>query len=140
MAGHVFISYSRVDGQPFALGLADALEAGPEGYRVWLDQRQMRHARLDWSDQLTEAIQTCDALLFVMTTDSVRIGSGCKDEWTWALKYKKPVLPLRVDPEAELPFRLASRQFVDFSADFERGLAELKSRLRWLRTPEGQLR
>jgi tetratricopeptide (TPR) repeat protein len=140
MFGHFFISYSRLDGQEFALGLADELQAGPEGYRVWLDQREMsRSRRQDWDDQLTEAIQTCEALLFVMTKDSVRLGSGCKDEWVWALKYKKPVIPVRLDSDATLPFRLASRQFVDFSASPVRGLAQLRGDLRSLRTPEGQL-
>jgi tetratricopeptide (TPR) repeat protein len=140
MAGHFFISYSRLDGTEFALGLADELEAGPEGYRVWLDQREMRRSRQDWDDQLTEAIQTCESLLFVMTRDSVRVGSGCKDEWVWALKYKKPVIPVRVAADADLPFRLGSRQFVDFSASSSRGLAQLRRDLRWLRTPAGQLR
>ena len=113
MAEDFFISYSRVDGADFALRLADELEAGPPPYSVWLDQREMHRSRQDWDDQLTEAIQTCEGLVFVMTSDSVRVGSGCKDEWVWALKYKKPVIPLRVDAEAELPFRLGSRQFVD---------------------------
>src|SRR5687768_4927034 len=100
MPGHFFISYSRLDGQEFARELADELERGPEGYRVWLDQREMHRSRQDWDDQLTEAIQTCEALLFLVTEDSVRVGSGCKDEWVWALKYKKPVIPVRLDPDA----------------------------------------
>src|SRR4051794_25921583 len=112
MGGHFFISYSRVDGKEFALEFADELVGGPEGFRVWLDQRDLRRSRQDWDDQLTEAIQTCAALLFVMTKDSVRVGSGCKDEWVWALKYKKPVMPVRVDADADLPFQLGSRQFV----------------------------
>jgi TIR domain-containing protein len=140
MAGHFFISYSRQDGTDFALRLTDELEAGPPDYRVWLDQREMRRSRQDWDDQLTEAIQTCEGLVFVMTEDAVRVGSGCKDEWVWALKYKKPVIPIRVDPVADLPFRLGSRQFVDFSTTFTKGLAELRRDLRWLSTPEGQLR
>ena len=75
-----------------------------------------------------------------MTADSVRVGSGCKDEWVWALKYKKPIIPVRLDGEASLPFRLSSRQFVDFSVDFDAGLAQLRSHLRWAETPEGALR
>jgi tetratricopeptide (TPR) repeat protein len=140
MNGHLFVSYSRIDGSEFALRLADELEAEPPRYPVWLDQRKMHPSREDWDDQLTEAIQTCRGLLFVMTKDSVRIGSGCKDEWAWALKYKKPVIPVRVDAETGLPFRLSSRQFVDFSTGFGDGLAKLRNDLRWMSTPEGQLR
>lgn len=139
MDGRLFVSYSRADGDDFAYRLADELEAGPPRYPVWVDRREMQPSREDWDDQLTEAIQTCRALLFVMTRDSVRVGSSCKDEWVWALKYKKPVIPVRVDAEADLPYRLSSRQFVDFSANFARGLADLRRHLRWMSTPEGQL-
>jgi tetratricopeptide (TPR) repeat protein len=139
MAGHFYVSYSSVDGADFAVRLADALQSGTPAFDVWLDRRDIRSGRSDWDEQVTEAIQACEGLLFVMTNDSVRPESGSKPEWIYALSYKKPVIPVRVDPDVELPFRLGSRQFVDFSADFERGLAELRDNLRWLRTPEGQL-
>ena len=139
MDGRLFVSYSRADGDDFAYRLADELEAGPPRYPVWVDRREIHPGREDWDDQLTEAIQTCWALLFVMTRDSVRVGSACKDEWVWALKYKRPVIPVRVDAGARLPFRLSSRQFVDFSANFADGLADLRRHLRWMSTPEGQL-
>lgn len=70
-------------------------------------------------------------VLFVMTTDSVRDDSGCRNEWTWALKYGKPVIPVRLQRDAELPFRLGSRQYVDFSDDVEAGLARLRLVCRW---------
>ncbi len=140
MDGRLFVSYSRADGGDIAARLADELESGSSPYTAWVDQREIHPGRDDWDDQLMEAIQTCWALLFVMTRDSVRAGSACKDEWGWALKYKKPVIPVRVDAEADLPFRLGSRQFVDFSANFASGLADLRRQLRWMSTPEGQLR
>jgi len=136
---HYFVSYSRNDGADFALSLADKLQAGPPPYRVWVDTREMQPGRQDWDDQLVEAIQTCRGLLFVMSPDSVRIGSGCKDEWVWALKYKKPVIPVRLHADADLPFRLSSRQFVDFSQGFDTGLAQLRSYLSWASTPSGVL-
>ena len=115
MNGHYFVSYSRIDGAEFALRLADELEAGPPSYRVWLDVREMQPGQQDWDRQLVEAIQTCAALLLVMTDDSVRDESGCKPEWVAALRYKKPVIPVRLVADVELPFRLSSRQFIEFS-------------------------
>jgi tetratricopeptide (TPR) repeat protein len=72
--------------------------------------------------------------------DSVRDYSTCEQEWAWALKYKKPVIPLRFDPEAELPFRLASRQYIDFVAGFDSGLARLRDHVDWMASPAGLLR
>src|SRR6266567_3753005 len=121
MDGRFFISYSRGDAAGFAGQLADRLVAGPPSYPVWLDVRDEQPG-LDWDNQIRDAIQVGPGLLFVMTRDSVQDHSACKPEWVWALKYKKPVIPLRVDADAELPFRLSSRQYIDFSAGFEAGL------------------
>jgi tetratricopeptide (TPR) repeat protein len=131
------VSYSAVDGADFVLSLADKLAAGPPSYHLWVDRRELQPGD-DWDEQLVEAIRDCRGLLFVMTADSVRAGSVSKDEWVRALKYKKPVIPLRLHTEAELPFRLGSRQFVDFS-DFAVGVARLREHLAWTSTPEGVL-
>jgi tetratricopeptide (TPR) repeat protein len=128
MDGHYFVSYSRIDGAEFARRLADRLTAGPPSYAVWLDVRDEQPG-LDWDEQITDAIRTCRGLLFAMTEDSVQSHSGCKSEWVWALKYKKPVIPLRVDPCADLPFRLSSREYHDFSSGFDKGLARLRTYL-----------
>ena len=105
MGEYFFVSYSAVDAADFALSLADKLTAGPPSYHLWVDRRELQPGD-DWDEQLVEAIRGCRGLLFVMTADSVRAGSVCKDEWVRALRYKKPVIPLRLDAEAELPFRL----------------------------------
>src|ERR1700722_17469380 len=128
MDGHYFVSYSRIDGAETARLLADELVAGPPPHGAWLDVRDVQPGT-DWDEQITSAIQACQGLLFLMTEDSVRDGSGCKSEWVWALKYKKPVIPLRLNAAAELPFRLSSREYVDFSDDFDRGLARLRTYL-----------
>jgi tetratricopeptide (TPR) repeat protein len=139
MSGHYFISYSRLEeGTQFALRLTDELEARPPSYRMFVDVRAMQPGQ-DWDRQLVEAIQTCAGMLFVMTDDSVRDESGCKAEWVAALRYKKPIIPLRLSPRAELPFRLGSRQFIDFSDRFETGLAQLRQHLSWRVSPAGVL-
>ncbi|WP_330439088.1 toll/interleukin-1 receptor domain-containing protein [Streptomyces griseoaurantiacus] len=135
--GRFFLSYSALDGVEFALQLADALEAGPPHYRVWIDKRDLRPGR-DWDEQLEEWLRTCQGVLFVMTKDSVRDGSGCKLEWSRALKYGKPVIPLLLHADAEQPFRLGSRQHIPF-ADFTSGMAQLRQHLAWITSSEGNL-
>lgn len=137
MVGRFFLSYSALDGAAFALRLADALEAGPPYYKVWIDKRDLRPGR-DWDEQIEEVLRTCQGVLFVMTRDSVRDGSGCKLEWSRALEYRKPVIPLLLDVDAEKPFRLGSRQYISFG-DFTSGMAQLRQHLAWSTSREGVL-
>ena len=138
MSEFFFISYSSVDGKDFALKLADELAAGPPAIPVWLDKRTLRPGE-DWDEQVVEAIKTCKGMIFVMSADSVRPDSVCKNEWVRALKYKKPVIPLLLHRDAELPFRLGSREYIDFSGSFDTALARLRKHLAWMDSPEGQL-
>jgi tetratricopeptide (TPR) repeat protein len=135
---HFFISYSSTDGKELAVKLADSLVAGPPSVPIWIDVRHLRTGE-DWDEQIVEAIRTCKGFLFVMTMDSVTPTSVCKNEWTRALKYKKPILPLHCSPDAELPFRLGSRQFIDFTSSFDTAIARLRNHLAWIDSAEGQL-
>ena len=136
--GHHFISYSAVEAEDFAVQLRNHLAAGMPAWAVWLDKRELRPG-IDWDEQISEAIKTCDSLLFVMTRDSVRPNSVCKREWTLALKYGKPVIPLKFHLDAELPFRLEPREYIDFTSGLEPGLTRLRGHLRWLSEPAGIL-
>lgn len=65
--------------------------------------------------------------------------SVCKNEWVQALRYKKPVVLVRFHAKADPPFRLNSRQYIDFTSDFETGLARLRKDLYCLSSPRGAL-
>ncbi len=138
MSNHQFISYSSVDAEDFAIRLNDELKAGPPSIPVWLDKRDIRPVP-DWDEQVAEAIRTCDSLIFVMTYDSVEYKSVCKLEWTRALKYKKPIIPVLLHDDVDIPFRLENRQYIDFTDDFNIALAKLRNHLKWLSSPEGML-
>ena len=134
---HHLISYSTADAQEFANNLHNALEGGYPKISAWLDKQDLLATR-KWDTQISEAIRDCKSLLFVMTVDSVVDNSGCYDEWSLALKYKKPVVPLLLK-KCDAPFRLQSRQYIDFTGDFDAGIAKLRKHLEWLESPEGEL-
>jgi tetratricopeptide (TPR) repeat protein len=94
---------------------------------------------MDWDEQIVEAIRDCDSVIFVMTRDSIAVNSVCKQEWTRALKYKKPVIPILLHSDAEMPFRLEPRQHIDFTIEFDPALARLRNDLRRLASPAGVL-
>ena len=93
--GHCFISYSNAESEKdtikFAFKLADKLKAGPPSIDIWIDNRSIRVG--DWDEQVSNAIKTCKCFLFLISPDSVSEGSICTDEWNWAIKYKKPIIP-----------------------------------------------
>jgi tetratricopeptide (TPR) repeat protein len=138
MPGLHFLSYSSVDGRAFARRLYEELPTSTPPLSAWLDKECLRPSE-DWDDQIVEALCDCRSLLFVMTKDSV-VSPECKREWSFALKYKKPVLLLRFDREAEAPYRLQDHHYLDFSRDFDAGVRALDGHLRWLESPEGALR
>jgi len=135
---HHFISYSTADGAELARKLHDALEGGSPPRSAWMDKVDLV-ANIDWDVQLDHAIRDCKTLLFLMTEDSVGDSSGCKLEWSRALQYKKPIIPLLIHKAAALPFRLGSRQYIDFTEGFEAGIARLRQHLDWQASPEGDL-
>lgn len=130
-----FISYSPADAHDFVVRLREELERGRPPITVWHDKRDLRPGE-EWDSQIDRAIRASETLIFVMTKDSVSDDSVCKPEWSRALKYRKPIVPLLLHRDADMPFRLDSRQYIDF-ADFDQAIVKLRQHLLWVKSPEG---
>ena len=135
---HLFICYSRRDSEDNALRLYDELTAGPPRYEVWIEQRKLRPG-VNWALSISDALQNCEALLFLITEDSVSKASNCNSEWQTVLLHHKPVLTLGFTKTAEVPFQLENLQSIDFSDDFDAGIARLRIELRKMASPEGKI-
>ena len=113
------------------------MEAGPPSIPVCLDTRDIQTGE-DWDEAIARALIACDSLLFIITRDSAENESMCKHEWTHPLKYKKPVIPIKLHSDAEMTFRLVPRQHIDFThtldsdITFNMTLARLRRHLDWM--------
>src|SRR5262245_50247682 len=134
MPENVFLSYARQDGEAFAHKLHDRLEA--DNTLAWLDRRDIKPGDI-WDLAIDNAIRDCWAFLFIMTPGSVA-SENCHDEWSRALSFKKPIVPLLVATTTP-PMRLHRLQYIDFRDNFDKGLAQLEEHLSWMRTLGGEL-
>jgi hypothetical protein len=144
--GYHFLSYSRVDAVPFAIELRCVLASGSPSFSILTDERSDEEREIvseqSRDQQLDDAIRSSQSLLFVMSRESVTDRSVCHLELTSALKYKKPILPVRLHADAAMPPLRGSRQYLDFcqQSEFNASLARLRNHLDWLASPAGVLR
>ena len=116
----VFISYSHAD-QPFATRLASALPA--LGIEPWIDQGGI-HGGARWSSSIQNALDACDALILVLSPESMASGN-VEDEWQYMLDKGKPVVPVLLTP-TDVHFQLGRIQHIDFHGQpFETALPQL---------------
>ena len=138
MTGHYFVSYSGVDGLEFALWLADTLAAGPPSFPAVVDKREMRPGE-DWDAQLAEAIRDLPRAAVSHDCRQRQTRLGHQARMGPGTEVQEAGHPAALPADAELPFRLGSRQFIDLTSSFEAGLARLRNHLTWMDTPEGVL-
>ncbi len=131
------IGYSAVDGEAHARRLHAALREA--GLPAWLDVCDLpagadRHIR----EQAREAaLQRCASLILVATPDCTAPGCDARD-WKDALRYKKPIVPVRFEG-ADPPRYLSNRRAFDATGGFAAAVARLSEHLRWLETDAGRL-
>ena len=142
LRGHYFISYAPTDGADVAAGLHRALAEA--GIPTWLDQQHLDPAAAP-ERQIKEALQTSAGLLLVSGA-SGDAAAGSRREWALALRYKKPLLLLRLDADADIPYRLTGYPTIEATGAARSGAGEafaavvtqLREHLAGLNRPAGQ--
>ncbi|MCU0465762.1 MAG: TIR domain-containing protein [Anaerolineae bacterium] len=104
----IFISYSRAD-EPFATRLAGALSNA--GADVWIDVEDIP-AGMKWSSAIQEGLDTSDAMLVVVSPDSMA-SRNVEDEWQYFLDNRRTILTVLYRP-TKLHYQLHRIQYVDF--------------------------
>lgn len=110
-APRIFISHASNDGT-FAYTLQARLES--RGYRVWTDLTYMRTGH-EWRLEIDDGLRGSQAVLVVISPNSIAASSYVSYEWAFAFGAGIPVLPILHQP-AEIPPRLKSLQYLDFTA------------------------
>ena len=107
----VFISYSRSD-VVFVTDLADRLREA--GCKVWHDISQLRGGQT-WASEIDRAVRDSDALIVVLSPDSIA-SEWVQKETLLAMKLKKSIVPILLR-ETEIPVQFVNLQFIDFRGD-----------------------
>ena len=114
-----FIAYSRRDSE-FALKLAGDLKAA--GARVWIDQLDIQPGSR-WDRAIEDALTRSSTFLVILSPDSAE-SRNFHDEVSFALEKHKHVIPI-FWRDCKIPLGLRRLQYVDFTKDYQQGLAGL---------------
>ncbi|MDB4766466.1 TIR domain-containing protein [bacterium] len=125
----IFVSHSKRDMEqvnPIVSRLRD------EGHEVWDDAVELNPGD-NISERINEGLHDADAILFVISKNSVRSEWVHYEFTTIALRdisqKQRRIIPLRID-KTPVPSYMAERVFLDMSDDFEAGLERLSAALK----------
>jgi len=119
MMAKVFISYSRQD-NTFAHRLVQDLRSTDQ--TVWMDVSTLR-AGQDWADEIDRAVRAYDALILVVSPDSMK-SEWVSKETILAMNLKKPIVPVMCR-QTDLPVHLVDIQYIDFQDRYNEALPQL---------------
>lgn len=126
----IFISYAHQDGATLAGQLHQSLEAS--GWHVWLDTVRLTGGG-SWTTDIEQALDRSEIVLALLSRGSY-VSDTCRAEQLRSLRKNKCVIPILVEPDADRPIHLESKQYLDFSArgdyetQFSALLASIQSR------------
>jgi TIR domain len=103
----VFLSYARKDGEAFAAWLRQRLAHEAPDIVIKQD-RLFLEGGIGWWKQITDAIDSVEFLVLVMTPAAIESGN-VQREWRYARQQGVCVYPVKGAPDAELRFEKMPR-------------------------------
>jgi WD40 repeat protein len=116
-APRVFISYAHQDGASLAGRLHQDLKAS--GWEVWLDTFRLTGGA-SWTAEIESALDSSEIVIALLSRGS-HLSDTCRAEQLRSLRKNKCVIPILVEPDADRPIHLESKQYLDFSAQADYG-------------------
>jgi hypothetical protein len=98
----VFLSYARADGETPAAELRERLAREAPDVEIKQD-RLFLEGGIGWWKQITDAIDSAEFLVLVMTPAAIESGN-VQREWRYARQQGVCVYPVKGAPDAELRF------------------------------------
>lgn len=127
MSANIFISFASKDSK-VALTLCQALEG--RGFNCWISARDIQPGE-NFQSAIVHAIREAKIMLLVFTANSNN-SEEMNKELALASQNKLMVVPLRVEdvaPNDAFAYEFATRQWIDFFADWEFAIQQLSVRI-----------
>jgi len=120
---HIFVSYSRIDGEAVDYIVA-RLEQ--DGFNVWIDHEEIKAGDL-WQEAIVQAVDNAYAVVLMLSPGSVASDNVRKevDLAESASKELVPVLLAPVELPAKLRYQLAGIEWIEYYRDPEAKYREL---------------
>jgi NB-ARC domain/TIR domain/APAF-1 helical domain len=142
MTTKIFLSYARADdGEPFDPGTSFVARLYRDltacDFDVWWDRERMPSRALPFPQEIQNAVEQCERLVFVAGPKATQASEWCSYEWRHALKFARAINPILRSCDFEsLPSEmrfldLDTRDFRDDSAY----AGQLEALVRQLREP-----
>lgn len=109
---HIFISYSHADKDKLTLLVEKLKSSGFSDEEIWFDKHIKPGG--DWRDEIEEKLKEAYVVVVIVTSESMR-STYVTYEWSWALGYGIPVIPLLFEniPYAGIHSRLGTIQHIN---------------------------
>jgi hypothetical protein len=107
----IFVSYSRKD--EAVVRAIERLYAKYPEIETYIDYKFLRASDY-WWPKIQEKIEEAEAFQLFWSVNAAE-SSNVSDEWKYALKLQRPIIPIILEPKPDIPSELAHIHFEDFA-------------------------